>query len=218
MGHVVSFPADRHQEVQQLLAWYWTGALDEADQALVETHLGDCAECRAELGTEPALKSALASASPDAETSWDSLRMRARSASAPRRSRRPWVAAGRKLARPEGLKWVVAAQFVGLVVLGMAAVPTAPTAPAARQGNYRALGDAPTGRTGNVLAMFRPDARVAEVRRSLEASGARLVDGPTPAGAYLLEVPGGQNGRELAALRSNPNVTMAEPIEEAPPE
>jgi anti-sigma factor RsiW len=215
MGHVVIFPADRHQEVQQLLPWYAAGTLDEADRALVDSHLGDCAECREELGTEPALKAALASASPDAETSWESLRMRARTIPAPRRSRRPWVAAGRKLARPERLKWVVAAQFVGLVVLGMAALPTAP---AARQGDYRALGDAPTGRTGNVLAMFRPDARVAEVRRSLEASGARLVDGPTPAGAYLLEVPGGQNGRQLAALRNDPNVTMAEPIEEAPPE
>ena len=215
MGHVVSFPADRHQEVQQLLPWYEAGTLDEADRTLVDAHLGECAECRDELAVEPALKAALASASPDAETSWESLRMRVRSSPAPRRSRRPWVAAGRKLARPEGLRWVVAAQFVGLMVLGMAALPTAP---AARQGNYRALGEAPTGRTGNVLAMFRPDARVAEVRRSLEASGARLVDGPTPAGAYLLEVPGGEKGRELAALRGDPNVTMAEPIEQAPPE
>jgi hypothetical protein len=215
MGHVVSFPADRHQEVQQLLPWYWAGTLDEADRALVDAHLGECAECREELGTEPALKAALASASPDAETSWESLRARARISPAPRRSRRPWAAAGRRLTRPDALKWVVAAQFAMLVVLGMAALPDSP---APRQGAYRALGDAPSGRTGNVLAMFRPDARVAEVRRSLDASGARLVDGPTPAGAYLLEVPGGQNGHELAALRNDPNITMAEPIEEAPPE
>ena len=215
MGHVVSFPPDRHQEVQQLLPWYGAGTLDEADRALVDAHLGDCAECRAELAAEPGLKAALASASPDAETSWESLRARAEGSPAPRRARRPWVAAGRRLTRPEALKWVVAAQFAMLVVLGMAALPDSP---APRQGAYRALGDAPSGRNGNVLAMFRPDARVAEVRRSLEASGARLVDGPTAAGAYLLDVPGGQNGHELAALRNDPNVTMAEPIEEAPAE
>lgn len=214
MGHVVSFPADRHQEVQQLLPWYGTGTLDEADRALVDAHLGECAECREELGMEPALTAALASASPDAETSWESLRMRA-GAPAPRRSHRRWTAAGRRLMRPESLKWVVAAQFVMLVALGVAALPASPVA---RQGDYHVLGDAPTGHTGNVLAMFRPDARVAELRRSLEANGARLVDGPTPAGAYLLQVPGGQNGHALAALRSDPNVTMAEPIEQAPPE
>ena len=218
MGHVLAFPADRHQEVQQLLPWYWTGKLDEAEQALVEAHLSDCAECRADVGNEPALKAALASASPDVETGWASLEARARrSLPAPRRSNRPWAAAGRKLMRPQGLKWVVAAQFAALVVLGVAALPSNPVQPQ-RQGAYRALGEAPTGRTGNVLAMFKPNSSVAEMRHSLDASGARLVDGPTPAGAYLLEGPGGEKGRELAALRGDPNVTMAEPIEKAPAE
>jgi hypothetical protein len=213
MGHVLTFPADRHQEVQQLLPWYWTGKLDEAERASVAAHLDDCAECRQDLGAEPALKAALASTSPDAATGWASLEARTRhSAPAPRRPQRAWAVAGRKLMRPERLKWVAAAQFAALVVLGIAALPTAP---AARQGAYRALGDAPAGRTGNVLAMFRPDASVAAMRHSLEASGARLVDGPTPAGAYLLEVAGGENGRPLAALRGDPNVTMAEPIEQA---
>jgi anti-sigma factor RsiW len=219
MGHVVTFPADRHQEVQLLLPWYGAGTLDEAETAMVEAHLGDCAECRAELEQEPALKAALASTSPDVEDSWSSLRAQVlRTRPAPRRTRRPWVAAGRRLVRPEGLKWVVAAQFAALVVLAVAALPDAPGAPAQRQGAYRALGEAPSGRAGNVLAMFKPDASVASMRRSLDASGARLVDGPTPAGAYLLEVPGGESGRPLASLRGDPNVTMAEPIEQAPAE
>ncbi|HEX5182653.1 MAG TPA: hypothetical protein VFW19_05805, partial [Allosphingosinicella sp.] len=90
-------------------------------------------------------------------------------------------------------------------------------------GPYHALGDAApasgeAARAGNVLAMFRPNASVAAMRRSLDASGARFVDGPTPAGAYLLQVPGGGKGAALAALRRNPNVTMAEPIDQAPPE
>jgi hypothetical protein len=216
MGHVVTFPADRHQEVQQLLPWYGTGQLGETEHALVEAHLGECAECREDLEAEPALKAALASASPDAETGWAALEARARrSTPAPRRPRRPWAAAGRKLVQPEGLKWVVAAQFAALIVVGIAALPTSPPA---RQGAYRALGEAPSTRGGNVLAMFRPDASVAAMRHSLEASGARFVDGPTPAGAYLLQVPGGENGYQLAALRHDPNVTMAEPIEQAPTE
>ena len=116
------------------------------------------------------------------------------------------------------LKWVVAAQFAAIAVLGFAALPTAPAAPDARQGTYRALGDAPAARSGNVLAMFRPDASVEAMRHSLDASGARFVDGPTPAGAYVLDVPGGDKGAGLAALRRDPNVTMAQPIDQAPPE
>ena len=221
MGRVVTFPADRHQEVQRLLPWYGAGTLDEADRAAVEAHLGDCAECRRDLDAEPTLKAALASASPDAETGWAALEVRARRTmpAQRRRSRRPWANAGRGLMRPERLKWVVAAQFAALVVLSLTALPTAPNAPSGqRQGAYRALGEAPSGRSGNVLAMFKPDASVAAMRHSLEASGARLVDGPTPAGAYLLEVPGGEGGRSLASLRGDPNVTMAEPIEQAPAE
>lgn len=219
MGHVVTFPADRHQEVQRLLPWYGTGRIDEAEQALVEAHLEECAECRRDLEAEPALKAALASAAPDAEAGWAALEARARaSLPAPRRRARPWVQAARGLMRPERLKWAVAAQFAALVVLGAAALQVAPTAPAARHAAYRALGDAPPARSANVLAMFRPDASVGSVRRSLEASGARFVDGPTTAGAYLLEVPGGESGRALAALRRDPNLTMAEPIEQAPAE
>ena len=222
MGHVVTFPADRHQAVRHLLPWYGTDRLDEDEKALVETHLGECAECRADLEAEPALKAALASASPDAESGWAALEARARrSTPAQRRAGRRWVAGSRALMRPERLKWVVAAQFAALVVLGAAALqtaPIAPTAPAAREGTYRTLGEAPAARGGNVLAMFRPQASVSAMRHALDASGARFVDGPTPAGAYVLDVPGGGIGPALAALRRDPNVTMAEPIDRAPPE
>lgn len=216
MGDVVTFPADRHQEMRQLLPWYGTGTLDEAERATIEAHLEECAECRAELAAEAGLMTALASASPGVETGWASLEARAlRSIPSARRARRRWTAAARALTRPERLRWVVAAQFAALVVLGIAALPSAPVA---RQGAYRALGDVPPARTGNVLAMFKPNASVAAMRHSLDASGARFVDGPTAAGAYLLQVPGGEKGPELAALRRDPNVTMAEPIDPAPPE
>jgi anti-sigma factor RsiW len=212
----MTFPADPHQAAQQLLPWYWTGKLDAAEQALVEAHLDECGECRADLGTEPGLKAALDLTSPEAASGWASLQARVeRSTPAPRRRRRPaWTATGR-LFRPERLKWVVAAQFAALVVLAVAALPDSTPA---REGQYRALGDAAGARSGNVLAMFRPQTSEAAMRHALQANGARLVDGPTPAGAYLLDVPGGETGRQLAGLRSNPNVTMAEPIEQAPSE
>jgi hypothetical protein len=83
---------------------------------------------------------------------------------------------------------------------------------------YRVLGDAPSARPGNVLAMFRPETTEARFRAALQASGARVVDGPTSAHAYVLDVPGGAAGPALALLRRDPEVTMAEPIDRAPDE
>jgi anti-sigma factor RsiW len=210
MGEILSFPGDRHQEVQLLLPWYASARLGAEERAIVEAHLAGCAECRAEFNAEQRLRQAVTQLSPDAEQGWEALRAKVSAASAPhRRPRRSWAAAGRAVLRPERLRWVVAAQFVALLMLGALALPSA------RPAEYRALGDAPAVRSGNALAMFRPETSEAEMRRSLRASGARLIDGPTEADAYVLEV-GEPKG--LAALRRNPHVTMAEPIEQAPGE
>ncbi|TFI56708.1 zf-HC2 domain-containing protein [Sphingomonas parva] len=225
MGHVVTLPADRHRETQMLLPWYAAGTLDEADRALVEAHLPDCAECRATLAAEPALREALRVEDEDGGQGWAALQARAAAAAPvpPRRRARRW--SYRAVADPARLKWLVAAQFAALVVLAVAAVPQAPPpapagdgvqAAAGPEGRYRALGESGAARAGNVLAMFGRDATVEDLRRALDASGARLVDGPTAAGAYVLALPGGEAG--LAALRRQRHVILAEPIAQAPAE
>ncbi|RZM07374.1 MAG: hypothetical protein EOP68_14020 [Sphingomonas sp.] len=105
---------------------------------------------------------------------------------------------------------MVAAQFVAVLALG---AQTLTQRSDGRPGAYHVLGDAGATRSGNVLAMFRPEASEAAFRRALQASGARLVDGPTASGAYVLAVPG---DAALARLRRDADVTMAEPIEQAP--
>ena len=83
---------------------------------------------------------------------------------------------------------------------------------------YRALGEAPAAaaRIGNVLVMFGPSTSEPGLRRALEASHARLVDGPTSTGAYILSVAPEQRAAALAILRAQPGVTLAEPIDAAP--
>ncbi|HEX7384990.1 MAG TPA: hypothetical protein VF291_11800, partial [Burkholderiaceae bacterium] len=66
--------------------------------------------------------------------------------------------------------------------------------------------------TGDVVVMFRADATEAELRAALHAGGARIVDGPTAAGAWVLDVPPGRRAAALAALRSQPSVTLAQPL------
>lgn len=209
--------ADRHDSAQQLLPWFVTDRLDADERAQVAAHLAECDVCRAELAIERTLAGKIAAQDDPVTPPWErfAAKLDARPSPVPvarRRTRSAFAGVRSVVSRPSALRWVVAAQFAAILVLG-GAVATQP-----RPEPYRVLGDAPATRAGNVLAMFRPQTTEARFREALQASGARLVDGPTSANAYVLEVPGGEGGAALARLRRDPEVTMAEPIDLAPAE
>lgn len=217
MTQILPFPTDRHAEVHLLLPWYVTGQLDAVETAFVAEHLAECGACRADLVQERHLADAVARDTGETGDSWAAMAARldatssvsVATAAQRRRTRDPLRAARRAVMRPRTLRWVVAAQFVAVLALG---AQTLTQRSDGRPGAYHVLGDAGATRSGNVLAMFRPEASEAAFRRALQASGARLVDGPTASGAYVLAVPG---GAALARLRRDADVTMAEPIEQA---
>lgn len=221
MTQILPFPTDRHAEVHLLLPWYVTGQLDAVETAFVAEHLAECGACRADLVQERHLADAVARDTGETGDSWAVMAARLDATSsvsvataAPRRrTRDPLRAARRAVMRPRTLRWVVAAQFVAMLALG---AQTLTKRYDGRPGAYHVLGDAGATHSGNVLAMFRPETSEAAFRRALQASGARLVDGPTASGAYVLAVPGGLGGAALARLRRDADVTMAEPIEQAP--
>jgi hypothetical protein len=66
-----------------------------------------------------------------------------------------------------------------------------------------------------MIVMFRADATIEDVRRSLNAAGASIVDGPSPADAYLLHVAPQRRATALAKLQSDDNVQLAQPIDGA---
>jgi hypothetical protein len=66
--------------------------------------------------------------------------------------------------------------------------------------------------TGNLLLMLSADASAAQLRAAVEAGGARIVDGPTAAGAWVLAVPPERRDAALEKLRAQPQVTLAEPL------
>jgi hypothetical protein len=70
--------------------------------------------------------------------------------------------------------------------------------------------------TADVIVMFRADATVEDVKSTLRAANASIVEGPTAADAYLLHVPRQQRNVALARLRADDGVQMAEPIDGAP--
>jgi anti-sigma factor RsiW len=205
MGRIIRFNPDRHEEARNLLPWYVNGQLDEEERARVEAHLHDCAECQAELRLERRLAETVAELPFDVDEGWTEMRRRIL-AQGERRGRLARLRAA--LVRPGGFGWAIAAQFVMVAVMaGFLALPLA------RPARYHALGATPPAPAGDVIVIFQPEAKTEELTRLLKATGARLVDGPTEADAYVLDVPRAGRAQALSKLRADTAVAMAEPID-----
>lgn len=208
MGHIIHIHGHPHRDTQELLPWHVTGRLDAGETALVEAHLAACAECRGALEAERKLASEMAMLPLDAEAGWSELRRHL--VFAPSRSG-PFRQAGQALRRafawPGKVGWLMAGQLAVLVVVAIGLLPREGPAP------YHTLGNTTAQRTGNVVVVFRTDTREQDLRRTLNDSRARLVDGPTAAGAYVLEVPAADRPSIIAALQRQPNIVLAQPVD-----
>jgi len=220
MADIIPLPGDRHQETIELLPWYVTGRIEPIDRVKVEAHLADCAECRGELAIERRLHGEVAQLPLDMALGFADLKRRLElHPSAPaRRSARGLESMRRRGARPGRQRWVIAAQAAALLLVVGIALPqfqqrSQPTHPA----RYQTLGSAPTHPAGNLLVMFRPEISEQQLRTLITQSGARVVDGPTETGAYMLLVPATQRETVLSRLRAQPAVTLAQPIDASPP-
>ena len=192
-----------HDALAELLPWYVTGQLPPDEAARVAAHVASCAECQAEVAFQQRLEAEVARLPLDVERGWADMRSRIEANDdaplpAPRRSgRTAWIG------------WGVAATFA--VVAGASWLPQiVPTRTAAPE--YAALGQAAADQSGNVVVVFHPDTTERQLRAVLKAGDARIVDGPTAAGGYVLRVPTAQKDAALAALRAQDRVVLAEPI------
>jgi hypothetical protein len=202
------FPRDPHHDAEELLPWYATGQLDEADRIKVEDHLSSCAHCREQLTFERRIVHDVRVSSPEADAGWARLRSRIEGERA----------APRFTARDSGSFWKVfrqpavamlAAAQVGFLVLG-GGILLSLSRPA-----YHALGSPPPAPSANVIVIFRADATVGDIRDALRTSGASIVGGPTSTDAYLLRVPMNRRQQALVRLQTDDDVQLAEPIDQA---
>jgi anti-sigma factor RsiW len=208
MAEIIRLRGSPHERAQQLLPWYVNGTLDPDEKAMVEAHLADCADCRADLESEQALARDVAALPIDLEHAWSVLSDRIDAAVPPRRLAEPVPFLRRKVA----MGWALGGPFAAAaaVAFAIAIVPEArsPAGPA-----YRALGSAPTAQPGNALVMFRPDARDGDLRAALTTARARIVDGPTASGAYVVRIAPDRRVKALEGLRAAPQVVLAEAID-----
>jgi hypothetical protein len=194
-------PDRPHHQAEELLPWYASGRLEPADRLLVEEHLSSCADCREQLTLERRLIQEFRSFAPEVDAGW--ARMRSRIAPRPVRvePRQVW-----QLVRHPAVATLAAAQLAFLVFgAGILLWLSRPT--------YHALGSPPASPSADVIVMFRADATIEDVKSTLKAANASIVDGPTDADAYLLHVPVRQRDLALSRLRADDDVQMAEPID-----
>ena len=201
---VVHLDAERHRAVQALLPWHAAQTLDADERERVEAHLAECPRCQADLAFERRLQAAhrALDGAPARDVERDLARLASR-LDEPAPSRRAGLRAvlgrwrERWSALGAGLRGVLLAQCALIAALGVALGLSLPLG-----GAYRALGAAPANATGNLLVMFRAEASEAQLRAALQAAGARVVDGPTAAGAWLLAVPAANKTAALESLRA----------------
>lgn len=200
-----------HSEAEELLPWYASGQLDEADRATVDAHLSSCAYCRQQLALERQLINEFHALAPEVESGWSRLRNRIE-APVPVRAARTresgmFTEMWAFLARP-AVAALATAQLAFVIVAGGVLLSLSQPA-------YRVLGSAPAPSSANIIVMFRADATELDLRNALEAAHASIVGGPTAANAYLLHVAPARRRAALAKLQSDDNVQLAQPIDGA---
>lgn len=203
-SQVARHAAKEHREVQHLLPWLLAGTLEGAELALVQAHLLQCGQCRADLDFERRLRAA----APQPDAGLDPERALAQLvARMPAQREGMFERFRRAIAANDSawLRWTVAAQLAVIAVLGTL------LAHGDGDGAYQALGAAARAQ-GNLVVVFRPDTPERELRRIVQSSGARVVDGPTVTDAWVLDVPAGEAPRALERLRGERAVTLAQAL------
>jgi anti-sigma factor RsiW len=215
-GRILRLGGDEHDIVQLLLPWHDSGQLDAADAARVAAHLGSCARCQADVAWLRRLRGEVAKAgaagrvdpgAADVDLGWAALRQRmgADASAVPAA-----LSSSRALRRAAlgGWRWLLAAQSA--VIAGLAALLVIVVLP--RDATYRGLGSVTRASDASIVVVFRPDANEAQIRQALRDSDARLVDGPTVTGAYLLAVAPAQHTSAIDRLRRETAVLRVESL------
>ncbi|HEX6573220.1 MAG TPA: zf-HC2 domain-containing protein [Steroidobacteraceae bacterium] len=215
-------------EAARLLPWFVTGRLDAADSARVEAHVASCVTCREDLEHERALHGLLHRVERPAPLSASQgfQRVMARIDETERAMREPPPeASGRSPASPaREPRWIAAAVVVQALALALVGAALWRGADRSTDAPYRTLTSspaAPTSDAARLRVVFAPGTTAQELASLLAAIDARIVDGPSPAGAYALALSGNAADEatvtaSLARLRADARVLFAEPIRAEP--
>ncbi|MGZ3199637.1 MAG: zf-HC2 domain-containing protein [Croceibacterium sp.] len=203
MADIVPLRPSEHDAVQQLLPWHVNGTLSPDEAARVEAHLAECEGCRLDLAGERELARQVALLPLNVDEGWQALAIRLPlPPSTP--ARVPLLSRGGPVGWAAGGA-LAASLVLAVAIVGLQRSPdTAPT--------FHTLGSPAGAASGQAIVLFRPDATEQQMRAIFTAQGARVIDGPTAAGAYVVRFDGRSPADAISALRQSGEVVLAEPI------
>jgi hypothetical protein len=209
-GRVLPFDPPAHKVADVLLPWFVNGTLEKDELAFVQQHLSECVRCQREVEWLRELRAACldGEAAPGASSVFRNLR---RQLDEPRTVRGEGAWPRRFWRRaPPWSQWALAAELAVIVALG-AALLQGTDGPSL----YRTLGarNAAAPTTGTLVVVFDPTTAESDLRRILREAGARVVDGPTQANAYVLQVAGERRDKAEQALRAEAAVVLVEQLD-----
>jgi hypothetical protein len=213
MMRLFRFDDPEHGKAAELLPWLVNDTLRGAERVWVERHLSECVACRSEMEDLRTLQASIAEDDADAVVTHAFSRVSARldevepGPSAKRILR--WIAGQWRQTRPWLRGAVIAQSALLAVLIGALLGQSAPH-------YYRTLAATPARASAGdqIVVVFNSSLRETELRSLLLDLHARIVDGPSPTGAYTLELTQGEQWAALAKLRRQQSVVFAEP---APP-
>ena len=213
-GRIVDLLSTPHLATEALLPWLLNDTLTSAERSQVEAHLRSCAQCSAELEQQKRLQSHYSGAvTPDLALDVGAAFARL----LPRLDDQPVRAPRRPLWGPQQpVRWWqlgLAVQMGIILALSSALLlQLTPTTQNVDMAAYRGLAATAHRATGDALVVFNPITSEAQVRASLQRVGARIVDGPTAAGAFVVRFDDDPTAAMLASLRGDPAIVRVESL------
>lgn len=122
--------------------------------------------------------------------------------------------------RPMAVALAVAAQAAVIAVTATVALNmqrSAPSNATSARADYIALGAAPKSSVANLMIIFDPKTPEGDMRAALNSVQARIVGGPTAAGAYLVQTPAAGRDAAVRSLQARDEVVMAQPLDSGRP-
>jgi hypothetical protein len=212
-----------HATTRELIPWWVNGRLTSAEARQVESHLAQCAECRADAAVEERVLAGMRHSTHiefAPQMSFQKLWSRIEEVERDLPSR-PEPTAPDAVSVPSAVRppthWRIAAGLLVGLALGMLATDEWRTLPqgAAQYRTTTVVPPAATGRPAQIRVVFAPSVTVHELDAIVRGNGLAIVAGPSEAGVYGLALAGGQDAavaRALAGLRADPRVRFAEPV------
>jgi anti-sigma factor RsiW len=211
MMRLFRFDDPEHGEANELLPWLVNGTLSGLERTRVERHVAECVACSQEVDSLRLLQAVVVHDDEvDRQANQALARVKARLQGPEGKPRATWalqsIGSQWRETNP-WLRYAVVAQL--FLVVGLTAALLHQPTPQ----YYRSLGavSKPAVPESGLVVVFSEAVPERDVRDLLLRLHARIVDGPSPAGAYTLQVAQGDQAAALAMLRHTSSVVFAEP-------